>query len=140
MVFSTALFLFKFLPLVLAGYFLLPGLQRRNHWLLGMSLLFYAWGEPAYLALLLASTLINYGLGRWLESAGTPARRKTVVTLAVAVNIGFLGFFKYVALVVTTLNALLQLPGLPVLPVPTIALPIGVSFFTFHALSYIIDV
>ena len=140
MVFSTALFLFKFLPLVLAGYFLLPGLQRRNHWLLGMSLLFYAWGEPAYLALLLASTLINYGLGRWLESAGTPARRKTVVTLAVAVNIGFLGFFKYVALVVTTLNALLQLPGLPVLPVPTIALPIGISFFTFHALSYIIDV
>jgi len=121
-------------------YFALPGLRLRNHWLLLVSLLFYAWGEPAFIVLLLASTLINYGLGRWLEQCGTGPARKTVVTLAVVVNVGFLAFFKYAALAVASLNALLQLPGFAPLPVPAIALPIGISFFTFHALSYIIDI
>lgn len=140
MVFSSPLFLFLFLPVVLAVYHLLPGLRLRNQWLLMVSLLFYAWGEPGFIALLLASTLINFGLGRWLEQAPTPAARRMVVSLAVTVNVGFLAAFKYAVLAVTTLNALLRIPGWPTLNVPAIALPIGISFFTFHALSYIIDV
>jgi alginate O-acetyltransferase complex protein AlgI len=140
MVFSTPLFLFLFLPMVLAGYFVLPNLRWRNQWLLLVSLFFYAWGEPAFIALLLASTLINYGLGRWMENAATPSARKSVVAMGVIVNVGFLAFFKYAALAVASLNAALRLPGLAPLPVPAIALPIGISFFTFHALSYIIDI
>jgi alginate O-acetyltransferase complex protein AlgI len=139
-VFSSPLFLFLFLPVVLTVYFLLPGLRARNFWLLAASLIFYAWGELAFLFLLLASTLANFELGKWVERCETEARRKFAVGLAVAVNVGFLAFFKYAGLVVASLNAPLHWLGLGALPVPRVALPIGISFFTFHALSYVIDI
>jgi len=140
MVFSSPLFLFLFLPVVLAVYFLLPGLRARNGWLLAVSLLFYAWGEVGFILLLLISTLINFELGKWVERHEEIPKRKRAVACAVIVNVGFLAFFKYAGLVVTSLNLPLHWLGVSPLPVPHIALPIGISFFTFHALSYIIDI
>ena len=140
MVFSSPIFLFLFLPVVLAVYFVLPGLRARNGWLLLASLLFYAWGEPGFILLLLVSTLLNFGLGRWVERCEEIRRRKIAVGVAVFANVGFLAFFKYSALAVASLNLPLRFLGLGALPVPQVALPIGISFFTFHALSYVIDI
>ena len=140
MVFSSPLFLFLFLPVVLTVYFLLPGLRARNGWLLCVSLFFYAWGELAFIFLLLTSTLLNFWLGRWVERSEEISKRKQAVVCAIVINVGFLAFFKYAGLVVSTLNVPLKFFGLDALPVPVIALPIGISFFTFHALSYIIDI
>ena len=140
MVFSSPLFLFLFLPVVLTVYFLLPGLRARNGWLLAVSLLFYAWGEVGFILLLLISTLVNFELGKWVERTEDIPRRKRAVAVAVIVNVGFLAFFKYAGLAVASLNLPLKFLGLGTLPVPHIALPIGISFFTFHALSYIIDI
>jgi len=140
MVFSSPLFLFLFLPVVLTVYFLLPGLRARNSWLLLVSLFFYAWGEISFVLLLLVSTLLNFQLGKWVDASTDLAQRKKAVAVAVVVNVGFLAFFKYAGLVVTSLNAPLTWLGFASLPVPHLALPIGISFFTFHALSYIIDI
>jgi len=140
MVFSSPLFLFLYLPVVLAVYFVLPGLRSRNTWLLLASLFFYAWGEVNFILLLLVSTFINFELGKWVERCAAVPRRKMAVAVAVLVNVGLLGFFKYAGLVVRSLNVPLQFLGLGAVPVPHVALPIGISFFTFHALSYIIDI
>jgi len=140
MVFSSPIFLFLFLPVVLAIYFALRGLRARNWWLLVASFLFYAWGEPAFILLLLVSTAVNFFLGKWVENTGESLPRKRVVAVAVVLNVGFLAFFKYTGLAVTSLNQALASVNVSALPVPQIALPIGISFFTFHALSYIIDI
>lgn len=140
MVFSSLFFILLFLPVVLAGYFLLPGLRLRNAWLLGVSLVFYAWGEPEFIFLLLLSTLVNFWVGRRLDLCPEPRTRKLLLTLAIAVNLGFLGYFKYAGLAVEQLNHLRGWCGLSPEAVPRIALPIGISFFTFHALSYLMDI
>jgi alginate O-acetyltransferase complex protein AlgI len=140
MVFSSPIFLFLFLPVVLTVYFLLPGLRWRNGWLLLVSLLFYAWGEAGFILLLLVSTLANFELGKWVERCEKVSERKIAVAVAVVINVGFLAFFKYAGLAVASLNALLKCFGWGTLPVPHLELPIGISFFTFHALSYVIDI
>ena len=140
MVFSSPLFLFLFLPVVLAGYLIVPGLRVRNAWLLAFSLVFYAWGEPIFIALAVVSTLMNCALGIWVDYSQEPHRRKIVVALAIGLNIGLLAFFKYFNFAVDNLNALLSQFSLRPLAMPRILLPIGISFFTFHALSYIIDI
>ena len=131
MVFSSLLFLFLFLPVVLAVYLLLPGLRTRNTWLLLVSLVFYAWGEIGFILLLLISTLVNFALGKWVERCEKISERKMAVAIAVIVNVGFLAYFKYAGLVVASLNLLLKPLGIAAFPVPHIALPIGISFFTF---------
>jgi alginate O-acetyltransferase complex protein AlgI len=140
MVFSSPIFLFLFLPVVLTVYFLLPGLRARNAWLLVVSLIFYAWAEPTFVLLLLVSTLLNYWLGHRIEQTACVFQRKRIVALAVAINLGFLAVFKYAGLAATALNVPLGILGLSPVSVPHLALPVGISFFTFHALSYIIDI
>ena len=140
MIFSSPIFLLLFLPVVLTVYALLPGMRARNFWLLLMSLVFYAWGEVLFVFLLLASTLINYFLGLWVDRSEDIGRRKLATGVAVAANIGLLAFFKYADFVVMTLNSVLALAGLTLVPQPHIPLPIGISFFTFQALSYVIDI
>jgi alginate O-acetyltransferase complex protein AlgI len=140
MVFSSPIFLFVFLPLVLTVYLVLPGVRTRNLWLLLTSLVFYAWGQVDFILLLLASTMVNCGLGWWVDRHEDAVRRKLAVTVAVAVNIGLLAFFKYADFVVGQLNVVLQFAGFAPVREPHIPLPIGISFFTFHALSYVIDV
>ena len=134
MLFSSTIFLFYFLPLVLALYYTVGriGIRLRNGLLLAASLIFYAWGEPKNVLLLLASCLANYLFG--LAVAG---RRKGFLILAVGFNLGLLFVFKYLNFAVETVNAL---AGAEILPQTNIALPLGISFFTFQAMSYVIDV
>jgi len=139
MVFSSPLFLFLFLPVVLLGL-VQPQLWLRNLWLLAFSIIFYAWGEAVFVFLMLGSTVLNYCLGIWVDRETKPNRRKLAVTIAIILNIGMLVFFKYANFIVGNLNALLLPLGLAPLHIEPVRLPIGISFFTFHALSYVIDI
>lgn len=140
MVFSSVIFLFLFLPLVLTAYFVWPGIRLRNLWLLLASIVFYAWGEPLFVLLMLGSTMANYGLGRWLDHTSDRNRRKWLVALGVIVNLGLLLVFKYAGFFIQNLNWVLKLSNLGTLAIGPVHLPLGISFFTFHALSYLIDV
>ena len=140
MLFSSPLFLFLFLPVVLTVYAVLPGLRLRNFWLLLVSLVFYAWGEVGFILLLLISTVANFFLGRWVDRSEEQHTRKLAVAVAIFINIGLLAFFKYANLAASLLNSLLHFGGIAPLNAPHVPLPIGISFFTFLALSYVIDI
>ncbi len=140
MVFSSPLFLFLFLPLALLLCTALPGTRARNYALLAVSLLFYAWGEVGFIFLLLGSTLVNWQLGLRVGREEDPARRKRAVAWAIVLNIGLLAFFKYANFVVGNLNGALSVFHLPEIRLGHVTLPIGISFFTFHALSYVVDI
>jgi alginate O-acetyltransferase complex protein AlgI len=140
MVFSSVLFLFLFLPVALAGYHLIPTVRAKNLWLLVTSLWFYAWGEFRYLPLLLGSIAINFIFGLLIARFTKGSRKRLFsLSLAVATNLGLLVYFKYWCFLLSNLSPLFKGVGLSV-QVPTIPLPLGISFFTFHALSYLIDV
>lgn len=134
MVFSSVTFLFIFLPIVFILYTLLPNLTLKNSLLIIASLIFYAFGEPVYVFLLIFSALVNYIFG--LNITGYNKKAKIILALAVIYNIGMLGIFKYSNFIIDTIN---DLTGLTIGNV-NITLPIGISFFTFQALSYVIDV
>jgi alginate O-acetyltransferase complex protein AlgI len=139
MLFSSTLFLFAFLPIVLSLYFLLPGVRARNALLLVASLLFYAWGEPLYVLLLLSSIGLNFTLGRLVR--GNPEKNERgVLALAIGLNLGLLAVFKYANFVVENLDWLFALFALPPIELAPIPLPIGISFFTFQAITYVVDI
>ena len=153
MVFTTYLFIFYFLPLVLLIYYALEGLSRGmnasagtitrvlNALLVVASYVFYGWWNPWYILLMLAVTVVNYVCGRILGSpTASPRLRYGVVTVAIALSLSTLGFFKYFAFLETNLNHVLAWLGTDTVPVLEIALPLGISFYTFHALSYSVDV
>jgi alginate O-acetyltransferase complex protein AlgI len=140
MAFSSPIFLFLFLPVVLTVYPFARKLRLKNLWLLLVSILFYAWGEVACVSLMLASTLMNYALGLWVDNETKTARRKWAVGLAIGLNIGLLTFFKYANFLAENLNSLLTFLKLDAVHWNAVRLPIGISFFTFHALSYVIDI
>ena len=135
MVFSSMTFLFVFLPLLLAAYYLLPARARawRNGVLLGFSLFFYAYGGPPFLLLMLLSIAVNYTGALW----AAPGRRhpRAAMALTTAADLALLGWFKYAGFFFSNLARVW--PGLPV---PEVTLPIGISFFTFQGLSYVLDV
>ncbi|MBQ5771694.1 MAG: MBOAT family protein, partial [Clostridia bacterium] len=138
MVFSSNAFLFFFLPIVLGFYYLFrKNRTAANTILTVFSLLFYAWGEPAFVLIMLASIFMNwlFALGIDRYRAGKCAA-KAIVVVSCVMNIGLLGVFKYTSFVVTNLNKAFSLS----IPDPGLALPIGISFFTFQAMSYVIDV
>ena len=135
MVFSSAVFLLAFLPVVFICNFVLPK-KLSNFWLLAASLVFYAWGEPRLVLLLLVSVLLNWAAGLLL-SASRGGARKLILAAGIICDLGILGYYKYAGFLARTVNSVL---GRDVLPVLQIALPIGISFFTFQAISYIIDV
>lgn len=136
MLFSSIVFLFTFLPITLLLYYLVPK-QAKNAVLLFVSLIFYGWGEPVYIFLMILSILFNYfsGLDIALKAGNKRASRKSLI-FTVAVNLGILGFFKYYGFVIESLNGVLPFQ----IPYRELALPIGISFYTFQTLSYIIDV
>lgn len=134
MIFSSLEFLCVFLPVVFILYCVVPNRRIKNGILIAASLFFYAYGEPVYVLLMLASVVANYLLA--LGIAKSKAHKKAVLAVAVAANIGVLAVFKYAGFLVGSVNGLFRLK----LPVPELALPIGISFFTFQALSYVIDV
>lgn len=121
-----------FLPIVLGGYYLLNP-KYQNAFLLLASLLFYAWGEPKYVVVMIASIIINWGSGLLMERFA--GHKKTVLFLTILLNLGILFYFKYMDFGIQTWN---QLFGTDI-PLKQIALPIGISFFTFQGLSYVID-
>jgi alginate O-acetyltransferase complex protein AlgI len=139
MVFASPIFLFLFLPLVLAGYF---GLPRRwgNAVLLVASLCFYIWGEGPYAAVVLASIAFNWLVGRSLGDAQSASTRRRWLALGVAGNLTLLAIFKYTNFAVANLNAALAALHRETISLATITLPLGISFFTFHAISYLVDI
>lgn len=132
MVFSSAVFLFIFLPVVLFVHTVVKNTTARNIFLIAASLVFYAFGEPVYVLLMIGSVAINYLFGRVLAVH----KNKAVLAVAVIINIGLLFVFKYVSWLIGLID---NIPGISI-PVPQIRMPIGISFFTFQAMSYVIDV
>ena len=140
MVFSSFVFLIYFLPITVLGYYLMPG-KGKNLWLLLASLIFYAWGEPKYIILMLVSILINYGLGLLIEKENNQAGRKAWMIFSVIYNLGILVWFKYLHFFADTVDSVFGLSLVKQHPfLETITMPIGISFFTFQILSYVIDV
>lgn len=136
MVFSSTVFLFLFLPLILLLYFISPKVLK-NTILLAASLFFYAWGEPVFVLVMLVSILLNYIFALLVDKfRDNPKTVKWILVITVAVNLLMLGIFKYTNFIVDNINTVLG----TTIEVPTIALPLGISFFTFQALSYVIDV
>ena len=136
MLFSSITFLFVFLPIVLAVYFLVP-YRFKNLVMLIASLFFYAWGEPVYVILMILSICLNYVCGLDIaEKADDDRKKRNSLIFAVVVNLLLLGFFKYYGFLMESVNAVLPFD----IPYRELPLPIGISFYTFQALSYIIDV
>lgn len=134
MVFSSPLFLFLFLPIVLVLHFFIK-VEYRNFLLLVVSLLFYSWGEPQFVVLMIISVIMNYFYGllvaKYRDTTG-----KLVMFFAIVTNIGLLVFFKYINFIVDNFNIIFNSE----VYLDPIALPLGISFYTFHSLSYVIDI
>lgn len=135
MVFSSLFFLFVFLPVVLAAYYLVPK-QFKNICLFVFSLVFYAWGEPVYILLMLFSILFDFAAGRMIESVKTKSAQKVALVVSICVDLGMLAFFKYAGLFANTLAGVTGLS----IPMPQVTLPIGISFYTFESISYVVDI
>ncbi len=135
MVFSSIPFLFFFFPVFLILYYLVPT-KAKNYVLLLFSLVFYAWGEPVYILLMLFASFVDYINGLLMTKYGTTkSRRRIFLLISVGINLSMLGFFKYADFVIHTINGI---TGLSIEPL-NLALPIGISFFTFQTMSYSID-
>ena len=138
MLFSSSIFLFMFLPFVITIYYtvLRKNRKHQNIFLCIISILFYAWGEPVFVLLMLFSIIINYFLGLLIDKSKNQSKNKLIVAFAVIINLSILFVFKYLTFTINNINFLTGLE----FPAPSIALPIGISFFTFQAMSYVIDV
>ena len=139
MVFSSGLFLFAFLPVFLIAYYATP-LRWRSALILAFSYAFYGWWRPDFLGLLVAVTLGSYWIALAIGATDDEAKRKRWVTIGVAANLAALGYFKYANFGVETLNALLAGAGMKPLAFAHVLLPIGLSFYIFHAISYLVDI
>lgn len=135
MLFSSIPFLFYFLPIVLSVYFLVPW-KFKNSVLLLSSLLFYGWGEPKYVFLMIASILLFYGCGLFIEKAKTKPWKRFWLATSIVISVSLLCIFKYADFFITNFNAVTGLN----MTLLKLALPIGISFYTFQCLSYTIDV
>lgn len=135
MEFASATFLFIFLPAVFLLYLVLPWKQVRNWLLISASLVFYAWGQLYYVILMLVSSAVNFFIALGMGKKREGASKKPLLIIAVVFNIGLLVVFKYAGFAVASVNSIFRAS----LPVPNIVSPLGISFFTFQALSYVID-
>lgn len=141
MVFTSALFLFAFLPFCLivnAALAATRNIPAQNIFLLIVSLVFYAFGEMGYAIIMIVSILLNYVFGLWLERAGS--LRGKVLGLGIVANLGLLIYYKYFNFLLANLSGALSVFGVPELSAELVHLPIGISFFTFQSISYLIDI
>ena len=138
MVFASPIFLFLFLPITLLGYYLIHP-KFRNFWLFLMSFIFYAWGGLSYALILLFSTLMNYLFGILIDKS-KEKYKKSILILSIVYNLGILGFFKYFSFILYNIQEMIRI-FIPqfTMEIPKISLPIGISFFTFQIMSYVID-
>lgn len=135
MVFSSIVFLFTFLPIMLLAYYISPK-KIKNFVLLIGSLIFYAWGEPVYIFLMIFTTISNYILARIISIMKKENKRKMYLIFTIVLDLAILGFFKYWGLIIESINGIFSTS----IEYTQLALPIGISFYTFQALSYVIDV
>jgi alginate O-acetyltransferase complex protein AlgI len=138
MVFSSVIFIFSFLPIVLFFYYVVPNKKWKNLILFVASLVFYAWGEPVYIFLMIFSTICTYLLGldiAYCKSQGQQKKARNSMIYAIVLQLVILGFFKYYGFVVENINQIFNTQ----LPIHTLSLPVGISFYTFQSLSYIVD-
>ena len=136
MVFASLLFLFIFLPLNLILYYSSKNKKYRNYILIVFSLIFYGWGEPIWISLLILSSLFDWGNALFIQKHRGTKWAKIGVVTTVAFNLGLLATFKYDVFLVDTVNSLLGTS----FTAPGYALPLGISFYTFHTISYVVDV
>lgn len=136
MVFSNLLFIYAFLPLCLAIYVICPNIKIKNVALLLFSLLFYAWGEPVYVLLLLLMSFCDWIVALVIDKQKKDILRKISLIIACIINIGLIGIFKYTGFILTNIQSIFGVPEI----IPQIVLPIGISFYTFQLLSYVVDV
>ena len=136
MVFSSLLFMYAFLPLCLIFYSLTNGITGKNIILLIFSLLFYTWGEPVYVLLLMLMTFADWIAALLIEKNISKSKKKAILIVACIINLGLIGYFKYTGFFLTNIQSIFGIPEI----IPKIALPIGISFYTFQLLSYVIDV
>ena len=136
MVFSSLIFLFRFMPIFFICYFLLP-MKYKNFCLLIFSLLFYSWGEPKYIILMITSILVDYCISQriWKEEKNKK-RQKLLLSASIIFNIGMLFVFKYYNFITVNVNNIFKSN----IPLSSMTLPLGISFYTFQTLSYTIDV
>jgi len=139
MVFSSTAFLLYFLPVFLGVLLLLPR-TFKNAWILISSIFFYAWGAPVFVYLLLASTLLDFYLVRHMSRIEVPRKRKLFLFASLFLNLGLLAYFKYANFFVENVNGALENMGFTAIGWTEIALPVGISFYTFQTLTYAIDV
>ncbi len=137
MVFSSTVFLFIFLPAVWAIYTLIPSkfIGARNLLLAAVSLIFYAYGEPVYIIIMLSSVMFNWSM-TLLMTKCKPRTQSLICTACVTVDLAVLAFFKYIPWLITLINSALPIN----LPIPSLTIPVGISFYTFQVLSYVVDV
>ena len=136
MVFSSLIFLYFFLPITLILYFVSPGMKLKNFILLLFSLIFYAWGEPIWIILLLFTSILDFGIGLLIDKYRGRKVSKWFLAASVIVNLSLLMTFKYADFFTSNFNFILGTS----FPLPGITLPIGISFYTFQTLSYSIDI
>lgn len=132
MLFSSVTFLYYFLPLLIILYFILK--KHRNNLLLVFSLFFYFYGEPKFILVLLSSIIINYYFSKWIYN--NPTKKRMLLILSLIINLGILFYFKYFNFIIECTNDILNLD----INILNISLPLGISFFTFQAISYVVDV
>ncbi len=136
MLFSSLTFIYIFLPLLCILYYSIKNAVWRRAILTVFSLIFYSWGEPVFVVLMFASVSVNYLSGRLISKAEDPSKKKLFMIISAVINLGILAAFKYIPLIVQTINVI---PSVSI-PVPDLPLPLGISFYTFQAMSYTIDV
>lgn len=139
MVFSSVIFLVYFLPIFLTLYFLTPK-KLKNLVLLLSSIFFYAWGAPLFIFAILATTTVDFYFVKLLYNAQTEQKRKMFLVLSLCLNIGMLFYFKYCNFFVENINAVLGLCGIHEVSWTKVILPIGISFYTFESITYVVDV
>ena len=136
MVFSSLVFLFIFFPVTLFFYFIVKNDKAKNIVLVIASLIFYSWGEPVWVCLLIFSSILDYTVSLGIEKYRGKKITKLFIALSVVINLGLLAAFKYSGFFISTLNGIFRLS----LHVPAFSLPIGISFYTFQTMSYSLDV
>ena len=141
MIFNSYIFLFVFLPIAFAGFWILRGKQLRYLWLTIMSYIFYGYWNYKFAGLMLLSTVIDFFAAQIIANASTPQKKKVGIVISVIVNLALLGFFKYFNFGIDTLQSIFDIFQWQVpLPALNIILPVGISFYTFQSMSYTIDV
>jgi len=139
MVFSSIVFLLGFLPVFLITYYLVPG-KFKNLTLLLFSIFFYSWGAPKFIFVILGTTFLDFHLVKWMSEMRTRRNRRLMLALSVSMNLGLLVYFKYSNFFIENFNQLLSVFGVNAVPWTRLILPIGISFYTFETITYVVDV